>query len=121
MLRRGAASAASVPVARPRLLRVKELELDLEARQASLHGMPLELSSTEFRLLAHLMANAGRLLSREELLTNVWGTAWVDNGPGLTTYISYLRRKPKDDAAKPSFIFTVRGQGYCLPRDGSDL
>ncbi|HEY7483985.1 MAG TPA: response regulator transcription factor [Streptosporangiaceae bacterium] len=95
-----------------KVLRIADLELD-ETRWTVRRGdTDVELSPTEFRLLAHLMRNAGRVLSREQLLENVWGWAHSGNSQVVETYISYLRRKL--DPLGPPLIHTQRGVGYTL-------
>jgi DNA-binding response OmpR family regulator len=73
---------------------------------------PIELTPTEMKLLAHLMHNAEQIVSRDDLLTNVWG----DNYPGesniVDSYIRKLRRKIEADPTNPHFIRTARGYGY---------
>jgi two-component system, OmpR family, response regulator len=94
------------------VLRIADLELDETGWTVRRAGTDVELSPTEFRLLAHLMRNAGRVLSREQLLDNVWGWAHSGNSQVVETYISYLRRK-LDPLGAP-LIHTQRGVGYTL-------
>ncbi len=107
--RTAAASAAS---SGDEVLRIADLELDETRWTVRRAGIDLELSPTEFRLLAHLMRNAGRVLSRDQLLDNVWGWAHSGNSQVVETYISYLRRKL--DPLGPPLIHTQRGVGYSL-------
>src|SRR3569833_1338755 len=72
-------------------------------------GAEIELSPTEFRLLAYLMRNPGRVLTRVQLLENVWGWDHSPSSPVVETYVSYLRRK-----IGPDLIHTQRGVGYAL-------
>jgi DNA-binding response OmpR family regulator len=95
-----------------RLVRVGELELDAEARRVSLGGGELELSRKEFDLLAELMANAGRVVTRDRLMADVWDENWFGSTKTLDTHIGWLRRKLGDDPAAPRFIHTVRGVGF---------
>jgi two-component system, OmpR family, response regulator len=95
-----------------RTLRVGDLELD-ESRWTVLRaGIPVDLSPTEFRLLAYLMRHEGRVLTREQLLENVWGWDYAGQSQIVETYISYLRRKL--DPLGPPIIHTQRGVGYSL-------
>jgi two-component system OmpR family response regulator len=94
------------------VLRIADLELDETRWAVRRAGTDVELSPTEFRLLAYLMRNAGRVLSREQLLDNVWGWAHSGNSQVVETYISYLRRKL--DPLGPPLIHTQRGVGYTL-------
>jgi two-component system OmpR family response regulator len=75
-------------------------------------GVDIELSPTEFKLLAYLMRNAGQVLTRAQILENVWGWTHQANAQVLETYISYLRRKL--DPLGPPLIHTRRGIGYTL-------
>jgi two-component system OmpR family response regulator len=93
-------------------LRVADLELDEEHWTVRRAGTPVELSPTEFRLLAYLMRNQGLMLSRKQLLENVWGWEYAGQSQVLETYVSYLRRKL--DPLGPSLIHTQRGVGYTL-------
>jgi len=93
-------------------LRVDDLELDEDNWTVHRAGLLIELSPTEFRLLAYLMRNAGRVLSRELLLDHVWGWDYCGRSQVLETYISYLRRKL--DPLGPPMIHTQRGIGYAL-------
>jgi two-component system OmpR family response regulator len=72
----------------------------------------VELSPTEFRLLAYLMRHEGRVLTRDQLLENVWGWDYAGQSQIVETYISYLRRKL--DPLGPPIIHTQRGVGYSL-------
>jgi two-component system, OmpR family, response regulator len=102
VLRRGGRPAESI-------LRVGDLELDETRWTVRRAGGPIELSPTEFRLLAYLMRNSGRVLTRAQLLENVWGWDHTASSPVVETYISYLRRK-----IGPDLIHTQRGVGYAL-------
>jgi two-component system, OmpR family, response regulator len=91
------------------VLRVADLELDEARWTVRRAGAEIELSPTEFRLLAYLMQNAGRVLTRAQLLENVWGWDHSASSPVVETYVSYLRRKIGAD-----LIHTQRGVGYAL-------
>ena len=93
-------------------LRVADLELDEDHWTVRRAGMPVELSPTEFRLLAYLMRNQGLMLTRKQLLDNVWGWEYAGQSQVLETYVSYLRRKL--DPLGPPLIHTQRGVGYSL-------
>jgi two-component system OmpR family response regulator len=94
------------------LLQVGDLELDEEHWIVRRAGIPVELSPTEFRLLAYLMRNQGRMLTRQQLLENVWGWEFAGQSQVVETYVSYLRRKL--DPLGPPLIHTQRGVGYSL-------
>ena len=93
-------------------LRVADLELDEVHWTVHRGGVPVELSPTEFRLLAYLMRNQGLMLTRKQLLENVWGWEYAGQSQVLETYVSYLRRKL--DPLGPPLIHTQRGVGYSL-------
>ncbi|WP_461015156.1 response regulator transcription factor [Streptomyces daliensis] len=93
------------------LLRCADLEMDAETYEVRRAGHVVELSPTEYRLLRHLLVNAGRVLTREQLLEHVWDYGEGDTAV-LKTYISYLRRKV--DSLGPPLIHTRRGIGYIL-------
>ena len=90
---------------------VADLTMDLDAHLVTRGGRPVELSPTEFRLLRQLLRHAGKVLSRSDLLRQVWGLEFDTDTSLVETYISYLRRKIGDD---PRLIHTVRGIGYIL-------
>jgi two-component system OmpR family response regulator len=94
------------------LLTVGDLELDEEHWIVRRGGTAVELSPTEFRLLAYLMRNQGRMLTRQQLLENVWGWEFAGQSQVVETYVSYLRRKL--DPLGPPLIHTQRGVGYSL-------
>jgi two-component system OmpR family response regulator len=91
---------------------VGDLELDEEHWVVRRGGTQVELSPTEFRLLAYLMRNQGRMLTRQQLLENVWGWEFAGQSQVVETYVSYLRRKL--DPLGPPLIHTQRGVGYSL-------
>jgi len=101
------------------VLRVADLELDEDRWTVRRAGVPVELSPTEFRLLAYLMRHEGRVLTRAQLLESVWGWDYSGASQIVETYVSYLRRK-LDPLGTP-LIHTQRGVGYSLrpTADGS--
>ncbi|MBP2704899.1 response regulator transcription factor [Microbispora sp. RL4-1S] len=104
----------TVPAAAERsagyVLRVADLELDEARWEVRRGGVPVDLSPTEFRLLAFLMTHVGLVLTKRQLLEEVWG--YAGSSQVLETYISYLRRKL--DPLGPPLIHTQRGIGYSL-------
>jgi two-component system, OmpR family, response regulator RegX3 len=88
------------------------LRLDPGARSATLDGAPLDLSRKEFDLLARLMRDAGRVVTREDLMSDVWDENWFGSTKTLDVHIGFLRRKLGDDPATPRFLHTVRGVGF---------
>ena len=91
---------------------LRHLNLDPAARRAFKGQQELQLSAREYELLAVLMKNAGKALSREELLKLVWGDDWVGDPRTLDVHVRWLRMKIEDDPASPQYIQTVRGYGY---------
>ena len=89
-----------------------DLELDDDAHTVRRAGEPIDLSPTEYKLLRFLLANAGRVLSRAQILDHVWEYDFGGNTSVVDTYISYLRKKV--DRFDPPLIHTIRGVGYSL-------
>ena len=100
----------SVAISAP--LRCGDLVLDEERWTVHRAGTPVDLSPTEFRLLACLMRYQGSVLSRAQLLQTVWGYGYTGQSQVVETYVSYLRRKL--DRLGPPLIHTRRGIGYTL-------
>jgi two-component system OmpR family response regulator len=99
-----------------RVLRVADLELDQDAYRVTRAGKVVTLSPTEYKLLRYLMSNAGRVLSRAQILDHVWNYDFDGDASVVETYVSYLRRKL--DQSEPKLIHTIRGVGYCVRVDG---
>jgi two-component system OmpR family response regulator len=93
-------------------LELADLELDDDAHEVRRAGETIELTPTEYRLLRYLLANAGRVLTRNQILDHVWDYDFGGEASVLETYVSYLRRKI--DRFSPPLIHTVRGVGYVL-------
>jgi two-component system copper resistance phosphate regulon response regulator CusR len=96
---------------------VGDIELSLLTREVHRAGRPVRLSSTEFDLLVHLMRHRGRVLSREEILSAVWGYEHDPQTNIVDVYIGYLRRK-LGTPENPAPILTVRSVGYRLDDAG---
>jgi two-component system OmpR family response regulator len=107
ILRRGHSAARE-----PTRLTVADLELDEAGREAWRGGKPIPLTPTEYKLLRYLMLNAGRVLSRAQILDHIWEYDFNGEGNVIESYISYLRRKI--DTGEPRLIHTIRGIGYVL-------
>jgi DNA-binding response OmpR family regulator len=86
-----------------------ELVVDRDRHEVTLEGKPIELTATEFRLLAHLMDNSGRALSRDQLLDSVWGTDAFVTDRTIDTHVKRLRAKLGNTGDR---VETVRGVGY---------
>jgi two-component system KDP operon response regulator KdpE len=100
------------PRSRAPSFRAGELEVDFAAQEARLRGERLALTPTEYKLLYHLVRNAGRVLPHGTLLAKVWGREYVDEVDYLRVYIRRLRDKLGDDPEQPRYIRTERGLGY---------
>ena len=109
-LRKRAASEPSEPYV------LGDLTIDYAERRVTLAGRPLPLIAMEYRLLAELSANAGRLLTYEHLLERVWGEKSSGDVRPMRTIVSKLRRKLGDDADNPTYIFTEPRVGYRMPK-----
>jgi two-component system, OmpR family, response regulator len=98
-------------------LEFADLILDEDAHEARRSGAPLDLTPTEFKLLRYLLLNAGRVMSKAQILDHVWQYDFGGGDNVVETYISYLRKKVDRD--RPALIQTIRGVGYSLrlPKD----
>ncbi len=88
------------------------LQIDFANRRVIAGGKEVKLRPTEYRLLYHLVQNAGHIVPHDTLLSKVWGYEYRDETHYLRLYITYLRQKLEPDAANPRYIFTERGVGY---------
>jgi two-component system KDP operon response regulator KdpE len=88
------------------------LQIDFANRRVFAGGKEIKLRPTEYRLLYHLVNNAGRIVPHDVLLSKVWGYEYRDETHYLRLYITYLRQKLEPDSANPRYIFTERGIGY---------
>ena len=89
-----------------------ELSVDLEAHRVTVSGRPVDLSPTEFRLLAFLIQNRGKIVSHTQILSNVWGPEYRDQIAYVKLYIRYLREKIEAEPSNPQYVITERGFGY---------
>jgi two-component system, OmpR family, response regulator RegX3 len=96
----------------PPLLLAGDVRVDREAREASVGGLPVELTGKEFELLAFLVEHAGIVVSREQLLDRVWGMPFAGGTRTVDVHVAQLRRK----LGRPELIRTVRGAGYKVVR-----
>jgi two-component system, OmpR family, response regulator RegX3 len=105
---------------RLRILRVGDVELQLDGHRLVVRGIPVHLPHKEFVILQQLMDNVGRVVTRRELLDNAWGPDRSDVRNYLEVHIRRLRTKIESDADRPTRIRTVRGVGYIfdLPQNG---
>jgi DNA-binding response OmpR family regulator len=100
----------------PDVLQIGNLTLNISTRSASLNGDPVTLTATEYRLLEFMMHNRGRVLSRMELLENVWGIDFNMSTNVVDVYVNYLRKKIDTNPAQ-KLIHTMIGMGYILKED----
>jgi DNA-binding response OmpR family regulator len=96
----------------PQVLRVGPIEIRPDEGLVRKNGEPLSLTRTEFRLLTTLAARAGRVFSREKLLSDVWGYDYFGDARLVDVHVRRLRMKVEDDPHNPTIIQTVRGMGY---------
>ena len=114
MLRRPRAVASAPQADQIAALTFANVVLDVEARQVTLAGSQLDLTRTEFDLLATLAARPRAAFTRRQLLDSVWGEGWYGDEHVVDVHVAHLRAKLGDDAAEPTYIRTVRGVGYGL-------
>lgn len=88
------------------------LKLDFDRHEVWVDGKLINLRPTEYRLLYHLVQNAGWVISHDQLLANVWGYEYRDEPHYVRLYINYLRKKIEEDPSNPRYILTERGIGY---------
>jgi DNA-binding response OmpR family regulator len=105
LLRRGAAEPAQPPA-------THGVRIDVESHRAWMGEEELQLTAKEFDLLRVLVRDAGRVVTRDQLMREVWDTTWWSSTKTLDMHISWLRKKLGDDAANPRYIATVRGVGF---------
>ena len=95
------------------LIKVDErLTLDFSRREVWVDGLKVDLRPTEYRLLYHLVQNAGWVNTHEQLLSKVWGFEYQDEPHYVRLYVNYLRKKIEVDPSDPKYILTERGVGY---------
>lgn len=109
LLRRPATAAVTAGT-----VRIDDIVLDLDARQAWRGGAELELTSREFDVLAYLVRHAGRVVTHRLLLSEVWGPEYSGETQYLRVFVNRLRRKIEDDPAHPRMLITEPGVGYRL-------
>jgi len=100
------------PATRAPSFRSGDLEVDFARQEARLRGERLDLTPTEYKLLYHLVRNAGHILQHGTLLAKVWGREYVDEVDYIRVYIRRLREKLGDSPDNPRYIRTERGLGY---------
>jgi two-component system KDP operon response regulator KdpE len=108
----GPGSSSTSSNGRGPIFTYENLIIDFDKHEVTVEGNRVDLSPTEFRLLAVLVRHKGRMLPHEFLLTEVWGPEYVGEIDYLRLYISYLRRKVEKDPSKPNLIHNEWGVGY---------
>lgn len=119
LLRRRVATPVNGKENNNSVLRMADLELDTNTKQASRKGHTMSLTATEYRLLEYLMRNPRKVLSRVEILEHVWGIDFNMNTKVVDVYVNYLRKKI-NKANGPELIQTVVGHGYMLKETLTD-
>jgi two-component system, OmpR family, KDP operon response regulator KdpE len=99
---------------------VGELRIDASTRQVTLCGLPVDLTPREFDLLSYLADRAGSVVSRRELLTQVWRQPYGSSDDTVDVHLSWLRRKLGESAQQPRYLHTVRGVGVRLAAPARD-
>ena len=107
LLRRHALEEDAAP-----LRRFGEVEVDLSRRQVRRNGVDVHLTQIDYRLLAVLLANEGKVMTHRHLMREVWGPGHAEQGHYLRIYVGRLRQKLEDDPARPRHFLTETGVGY---------
>ena len=94
------------------LVSIGNVRMNLERHEVSVNGQSISLPLKEFELLEFLMRNAGRVLTRGQLMDRVWGSDYVGDGKTLDVHVKRLRSKIETEPANPQLLTTVRGLGY---------
>jgi two-component system KDP operon response regulator KdpE len=104
--------AQSLPLSQEQPFTSGDVEVDFARRSLCVRGEPVRLTGTEYRLLYHLVRNAGQVLTHDSLLARVWGREYTDEISYLKSYINRLRNKLEQDPHNPEHILTEYGVGY---------
>lgn len=99
------------------ILRVGDIEVDLDKRRVTKTGAEVHLTPNEYKLLAYLLKNAGKVLTHRQLLKEVWGAAYASQTHYVRVYMVQLRHKLESDPARPRYLLTEAGVGYRLRTD----
>ena len=100
------------PLEKPPTYRDDYLTIDLETRRVLVRGEPVKLTATEYQLLSYLVQNASQVVSFEQILENVWGSAYDDCVNYVHVYMWHLRNKLEEDPKDPRYLLTEHGVGY---------
>jgi DNA-binding response OmpR family regulator len=93
-------------------LLVGDLSLDLDCCELKKKGTPIQLTSTEYKMLTYLMSNVGRVFTKKQIFETVWEESYYGDENAIRVHISHLRDKIEDDPKDPKYLVTVRGLGY---------
>ena len=104
--------AEALPLAHEQPFAGGDIQIDFSRRQVTVRGQPVTLTGTEYRLLYHLVRNAGQILTHETLLARVWGRDYTNEISYLKSYINRLRNKLERDPRHPEYILTEHTIGY---------
>jgi len=104
--------AEALPLTHERPFASGDIQIDFSRREVTVRGQPVTLTSTEYRLLYHLVRNAGQILTHETLLARVWGRDYTNEISYLKSYINRLRSKLERDPRHPEYILTEHTVGY---------
>ncbi|MCF6523833.1 response regulator transcription factor [Streptomyces sp. JJ36] len=118
LLRRSSYAAEAGGAAPQDTLAFADLRMDLATREVTRGGRPVELTRTEYTLLEMFLAHPRQVLTREQILRNVWGFDFEPSSNSLDVYVMYLRRKT-EAGGEPRLVHTVRGVGYVLREAGT--
>jgi DNA-binding response OmpR family regulator len=118
ILRRRVGPAPEPPAPPPEPVRLGDLVVDPAARRTWVGGREVDLTRREFDLLERLARDAGRVVTREDLMADVWDENWFGSTKTLDVHVGTLRRKLAEDPAAPRLLHTVRGVGFALRLDG---
>lgn len=110
VLRRGTSSESEV--ADTTILEIGPIRIDVDRHAISINGEQIQMPLKEFELLDYLMRNAGRVLTRGQLMDRVWGSNYYGDGKTLDVHIKRIRSRIEPDPANPIYLTTVRGLGY---------
>ncbi len=100
-----------------KVIEIDDLRIDLPGHEVSVKGQAVNLSSKEFELLKIFINHPGQVLSREQLLTLIWGNDFYGDDRTVDVHIRWLREKLEDNPSEPKYIITVRGAGYKFARE----
>jgi DNA-binding response OmpR family regulator len=114
---RNGKKAQSVETRSQRMLVAGPLSIDLAGRRINCRGQDMELQPKQFELLTYLVRNRGTVLTRDQLLHNVWGYDYAGDTRTVDVHVRWLREKLEEDPANPKMIQTVRGVGYVFRWD----